>query len=258
MELIDTHCHLNMLEHKSAEQAISDAVENGVTKMICIGAADKVASAKTAVELAEAHENVWATVGIHPHDAGCEHSVEELEQYLDHPRVVAVGETGLDFFRDWSPFDKQQDLFEATISLALNAKKPLIIHCRDAANECFETLKRLKADSVGGVFHCYGEDAEFAKKLKDINFLVSFPGVITFKKAEALRETAKKIDLQQIMLETDCPYMAPEPHRGKPSEPAHVYWIAKRLAEVKEISFEELASTTSQTAMNFFNISEEK
>lgn len=255
MELTDTHCHLPMLEHKPLEQIFADAAEAGVTRMICIGAAEEIDSAHKAIDLAEEYENVWATVGIHPHDAGKCKDVLPLEPLLDHKKAVAVGETGLDFFRDWAPIEDQRKVFADTISLAKNFGKPLIIHCRDAHEETLKTLKKLKADEVGGVFHCYAEDDEFAKALADINFLVSLTGILTFKKAEELRDSVSRIPLEQIMLETDCPYMAPEPHRGKPAEPAHVLHIAECLAEVKGISVEEVAEATNNTAFKFFGIS---
>jgi TatD DNase family protein len=222
--------------------------------MICIGASEGVATASQAVELANKYPFVWASVGVHPHSAGQYQSLEEIENLAANERVVAIGETGLDFFRDWAPFENQRTLFRNSISFAKEIKKPLIIHCRDAGEEIFSILKELGAESVGGVFHCYAESAEFAQKLVDINFKISLPGTLTFKRSEKLREEVKKIPLQQIMLETDCPYMAPEPFRGTPSEPMHVYQIALKLAEIKEVTLEEVAKVTTQTAKDLFAI----
>ncbi len=255
MELVETHAHLYALsQDDSVDTYIARAKSCGVSRFVCVGASDGTQSARTAIDIAERFPEVYATIGVHPHDADEYQSLEEIEQLLEHPKAVAVGETGLDFFRDWADFDKQRSLFEASISVAKNCSKPIVIHSRDARDECFETLKRLGADAVGGVFHCYSEDAEFAKKLRDINFLVSLTGVITFKKAHGLRETARAIPLEQIMLETDCPYMAPEPFRGKQSEPMHVLKIAEKLAEIKEISLEDVARVTTSNAERIFGV----
>lgn len=252
--LVDTHCHLPSLSHRPLSEIIADAVTAGVTRMICIGASVGKESAVDAVRLAETFPEVWASVGVHPHDAKDFTDLSGVDTLVTHPRVVAVGETGLDFFRDWAPRDNQYLLFEATVTLAKKHRKPLIIHSRSAGDECLEVLKRLDARDTGGVFHCYAEDTEFAKKLADINFLVSFPGSLTFKNATALRDTAKAIPLEQIMLETDAPYMAPEPFRGKPSEPMHVYQIGLVLAEVKGLSLAEIGEQTSRNAERLFGL----
>lgn len=254
MRLVDTHSHLNTLEHDNLENILNNAERCSVDRIVCIGASKGIDSAKESVALAEAHANIWATVGVHPHDAGEFRNLDELTEYFSHPKVKAIGETGLDFFRDWAPFDAQRELFRHSIEVAKKVGKPLVIHCRDAAAETIETLRSHKADEVGGVFHCYAEDAEFAKQLRELNFLVSFTGNLTFKKAEALRDAAAEIPLEQIMLETDCPFMAPVPFRGKPSEPMHVYQIALRLAEIKGCSLEEVAAQTTKNAETFFGL----
>jgi TatD DNase family protein len=254
VELVDTHCHLPYLEHKPLVEVFSDARAVNVKKMVCIGASDGIKSAFDAVSLAEQHDFIWASVGVHPHSAGDYQSIDELRELATHERVVAIGETGLDYFKEWSPFEDQRKLFRNTVEFAVELGKPIIIHCRDARSETYETLKSLGAEKVGGVFHCYGETAEFAKQLRDMNFLVSLPGTLTFKKAEKLRNEVAQIPLEQIMLETDCPYMAPEPFRGKPSEPMHVYQIALRLAEIKGITLEEVAKITTENAYRLFGI----
>ena len=254
MELVDTHCHLTSLSHGTTEEILARAQEAFVTRCVSIGASDGLNSAYEALSLAKAHKNVWCSVGIHPHDAGNTIEIETLEDIVGDSLVVAIGETGLDFYRDWAPADKQRELFERTIAFARKHKKPLIIHSRSAGEECLETLTRLQARDVGGVFHCYAENAEFAKKLADTNFLVSYPGALTFKSAHAVREIAAAIPLEQIMLETDAPYMAPEPFRGKPNEPAHVLQIAQAMAKVKDISIQEVARVTTSTAKRFYNL----
>ncbi len=255
LELTDSHCHLYSIPEENIETIIQNSFNAHVTRIVCVGASEGIESAKTSVLLAEKFPAVWATVGIHPHDTGKFTEVKDLEQFCSHQKVVAIGETGLDYFRDWAPKENQLKVFHDTIALALNQKKPLVIHSREAANDCLDILKKQNAKEVGGVFHCYAEDAEFAKKLKDINFLVSFPGTITFKSATKLREIVKEIPLEQIMLETDAPYMAPEPYRGKHSEPKHVLQIAQKLAEIKEVSLETIAEITTKTALKFFKIS---
>lgn len=253
-QLIDTHCHLYSLDRAPVEELVAHAHRCQVTRIISIGAGSGAESAFSSVALADRFESVYASVGIHPHDAKDHTTLDAVAPLLHHPKVVAVGETGLDFFRDWAPVDRQHALFEHSIEVAKQLKKPLIIHCRDAERETIETLTRLDARSVGGVFHCYAGDAALAKRLVDLNFIVSITGTLTFKRADALRETARAIPLERIMLETDAPYMAPEPFRGQPSEPAHVLQIALKLAEVKGISIEEVARVTSANAERLFGL----
>lgn len=253
-ELIDTHCHLTTLEESALLEVFQNAERCGVKRMLCVGAGEGTVSAEKAVQLAERFPFVVASVGIHPHDASEEDRLSVIEGLLSHPKVVAIGETGLDFFRDWAPKEKQFSLFQNTIELAKKFRKPIIIHCRDAVSEVLQTLRSCHAETVGGVFHCYSETAEIAKQLWDLNFLVSFTGNITFKKAQMLRDAAKDIPLEQIMLETDSPYMAPEPFRGKPSEPMHVYQVALQLAEIKGISIEDVARITTNNAIRLFNL----
>ena len=254
-ELIDTHCHLTMLKDVELEDVFKRASEHGVNRAICIGASDGDKSAPEACALADKYSHIFATAGIHPHDAGSFIETKAIEPFVNHNKVLAVGETGLDFFRDWAPFDAQIELFKAHIELAKKVNKPLIIHCRDAGEKTLEVLKDHSADAVGGVFHCYAEDENFAAIVKEMNFLVSVTGNLTFKKADKLREAIKEIPLEQIMVETDAPFMAPEPHRGKQSEPMHVYYVAKKIAEIKDISFEEVCETTTRNAERLFGIS---
>ena len=252
IDLIDTHCHLSALRDLNPEQAISNAAALGVRRLLCVGSVENIKSAFDAVALAEKYTNVWAAIGIHPHDAAQYTSLEAIRHLAAHPRVVAIGETGLDYFRDWSPRVNQLALFVDTIAAAKEYRKPLIIHCREALNETLAVLQKENAAEVGGVFHCYSGDAEFAAQLQRINFLVSFPGTITFRKAVQPQEAASKIPLEQIMVETDCPYMAPEPFRGKPSEPAHTYYTAKKLADLRKLPFADVARATTQNAERLF------
>ena len=234
--LIDTHCHLYTFEEEVSE-VLTRANEANVNRTICIGAGHGLESADLAIRLADNYQQVFATVGIHPHDAKEGISISALENHLFNEKVIAVGETGLDFFRDWSPKNEQERVFRETISVAKKIKKPLIIHCRDAFDDTLRILKEENASDVGGVFHCFAGDYAFAKKIFDLNFIVSFPGNVTFKKATNIQETAKAMPLDKFMLETDAPYMAPEPYRGGKSEPMHVKTVAEFIAKLKNIDF---------------------
>jgi TatD DNase family protein len=222
--------------------------------MITIGTGNGLAGAYRAIEIAEAYPRVWATVGVHPHSAGETYDPAALEELALHPKVVAVGETGLDFFRDWAPKEKQYEAFTLQIEIARKVKKPLVIHSREAGLESLRVLQENGAGEVGGVFHCFSEDAGFAEELRKINFRVSFPGQLTFKKADLVRSVCKDIPLEQILLETDSPFLAPEPHRGKRCEPAFVVETARKLASIKGVSLEEVASITSSNALKLFSL----
>lgn len=252
-QLVDSHCHLDMESFdEDREQCIERALSGGVTRLITIGTGGGLAGAHKAIALAEKYPMVWATVGIHPHSANEQYDPAELERLAQHPRVVAIGETGLDFYRDWAPVDKQHDAFKLQIQIARRVKKPLVIHSRNAGSECFTTLRDHHASDIGGVFHCFAEDANFAQKLREIGFRVSFPGLLTFKKAEEVRAICKEIPIEQILIETDSPFLAPEPHRGKRCEPAFVVETAKKLAEIKGLSLEEVGAITTENALQLF------
>jgi TatD DNase family protein len=255
IEIIDTHIHLDSEDYKAdLPEVLERARAAGVTKFISVGAGNGFESASTSLALAEKYPFIWASVGIHPHDAKEAVNIEPLEKLASHPRVVAVGETGLDFFKCWAPKELQYEWFKAQVLLAKRVNKPLIIHCRSAAAECLQVVSELKAETVGGVFHCYSEDLNFAEKLRKINFLVSFPGTVTFKKAAAVQEAAKNIPLSQIMLETDGPFLAPEPYRGKRCESSYMLETARVIAKLKGITVEEVAEATTQNALNFFKL----
>lgn len=258
LDLFDSHVHLDAKEYDAdREEVIARAHVAGVRRFVSIGAGYGAESAKRAIAIAENHPHVWASAGIHPHDGSTALQPEKLHTLARHPRVVAIGETGLDFHYDFAPRDAQENWFRAQIDIAKDLKKPLIIHCREAAPECFAVLSAMKASEVGGVFHCYSEDAEFARKLRDINFMISMPGMVTFKKADSVREAVKNIPLEQIMLETDGPFLAPVPHRGKRCEPAFMVETAKTVAELKGLTLEELAQATTENALRFFKIKSE-
>jgi TatD DNase family protein len=255
LELFDSHVHLDSTEYAPDQEAVIErARAAGITSFISIGAADGFESASRAIALAERCPFIWASAGIHPHDAGLPLDILRIKELAMHPRVVAIGETGLDYYRDWAPVEGQRSWFRAQISLARELKKPLIIHSRNAGDECLATLIDEGASEVGGVFHCFAEDASFAKKLREINFLVSFPGTISFKKADNVRAAAREIPLDQILIETDGPYMAPEPHRGKRCESAFMVHTAQALASAKGITLAEVAAATVANTKRLFNL----
>lgn len=252
---IDTHVHLAADEYQADFEAmIERAKASGVQRFISIGAGTGLDSAERALTLANSYDCIWASVGVHPHDAGQNFSIDRMRKLAQSERVVAIGETGLDYFKNFAPREDQHRWFKAQIELALELKKPLIIHSREAGADCYQLLTQGGAKAVGGVFHCYSEDHEFAKKLREINFLVSIPGSLTFKKAQALRDTVKAIPLEQLMLETDGPFLAPEPYRGKRCESAFMMETARMMAELKELSLEELAAITSNNACKLFGL----
>ncbi len=253
IEIIDTHCHLDSEPfNQDRAEVIARAVAAGVTRMITIGTGQGLEGASRAIAIADANPMVWATVGVHPHNADTALELAHLEQLAHHNKVVAIGETGLDFFRDWAPVAAQQAVFEAQIAIARRVNKPLVIHSRNAAAASLETLISNNARDVGGVLHCFSEDAAFASKLREINFRVSFPGQLTFKKASQVREVCKAIPLEQILVETDSPYLSPEPHRGKRCEPAYVVETTRMLAQIKGLSLEEVAAITTSNALQLF------
>lgn len=255
LELFDTHVHLSAPDYDADREPLLVRAESaGVTRFLNIGAGYGVDSAKAAVTLSEKYSNIWASVGLHPHDAALEIDTEELSKLGQHPRVIAIGETGLDYFKELSPRKAQIDWYIWHIELAKNLNKPLIIHCREAGEDCIRLLIEHGASKVGGVFHCYAEDSEFAKRLAEINFLISLPGTLTFKKAEKVRLAARDIPLSQIMLETDGPFLAPEPYRGKRCESAFMLETAKMLASIKGLSLEEVAKTTTANALKLFHL----
>jgi TatD DNase family protein len=259
--LIDTHCHLDIADFDNdREQVIERALAAGISHMITIGASDGLRSAERAIQLAEKYPQIYASVGVHPHDADKNDlDFELLKTLAAHDKVVGIGESGLDYFKNWSSRSNQELWFKKQIELAIEINKPLIIHSRDAGEDCLSILKEYRSKSnlfkqLRGVFHCYSEDQNFAKELIKIDFFVSFPGTLTFKKCDNLRDTAKAIALERILLETDAPFMAPEPFRGKRCESAFMVETAKVLATIKGVTLEHIAEVTSNNASKLFSL----
>ena len=258
VELIDTHAHLDGEDFTGdIEQVVQRAHEAGVSTIINIGATDGFLGAERSLKLTDTYKNIWCSVGIHPHDAQLPSDTTRLRELANHPKVRAIGETGLDFFKEWSPKDDQTRWFRLQIELAHERNLPLIIHSREAGRECLAILQEMEAEKVGGVFHCYAENAVFAEQLRAMNFLVSFPGILTFPKAVNIHEAAREIPLEQIMLETDAPYLAPVPFRGKRCESAYVRHTAERLSYLRNESLETIARVTTENARRFYRLNED-
>jgi TatD DNase family protein len=255
--LIDTHCHLDADNFpEGADAPLERAREAGVTGFVCIGVGT-LDQTRGVVALAQQHSDVWATVGVHPHEAAhFDDALEsELRRQIQQPRVVAIGEVGLDFHYDHSPRQQQADVFRRFIQLAREYKKPLVIHTRSANPETLEILQEERAADVGGIIHCFSEDKAFAARALDLEFDLSFSGIVTFKRSTAIQEVAAWAPSDRILVETDSPYLAPVPVRGKRCEPAFVLHTARFVAALRGVSLEELARTTSENAARRLGVS---
>ena len=249
--MIDSHCHLNCLEdvNRSLDMIIAQAHDVGVTHILCPGI-DPPHFAQI-IDIATQYSQVKAGLGVHPNDVST-HAITEaaLYEWVDHPEVIAVGETGLDYYRDSSDPALQAEQFRIHIRVAKALKKPLIIHARAAH---MDILKILREEAAGpAIMHCFTETLEIAEAAIDLGCLISFSGIITFKNAEDLRRVAKQVPLESILIETDAPYLAPMPFRGKPNFPEYVVYVAEKLAEIKEISVEQVAQETSANFKRLF------
>ncbi len=247
---IDSHCHLDFPELAADREAILSLMrENRVTHALTISTTLKTFPAVRAV--AEANANMWCSAGVHPDERVDDHevSLDELLKMADHPKVVAIGETGLDYYRLPEPLDWQRERFRIHIRAAKQAGKPLVIHTRNAAADTLKLMQEEGAADVGGVMHCFTESQEIADAAMEMNFHISFSGIVTFKSAKDLKEVARKIPLDRMLIETDSPYLAPAPFRGKLNQPGYVKHVAEHIAELRGISIEEVARATTN---NFF------
>lgn len=256
--LIDTHCHLDpQYLPQGPDEVLARAREAGVVGFVCVGVGQDLAPARAAIELASRRDDVVAAIGFHPHDARAldDDLYAELSQLVRHPKVVAVGEMGLDYHYDHSPRHVQAEAFRRQIALAREVGKPIVVHTREAAEDTLAILEEEGARDVGGIIHCFSEDLVFATRAFDLGFDVSFSGIVTFKNAQSVREVAKVAPLDRILVETDSPYLAPVPMRGKRCEPAYVVHTARCIAELRGIPFEELARATTENACKRLGIS---
>lgn len=254
---IDTHVHLNADQYEDdVEEVIERALEAGVSKMVVVGFDHK--TIHKAMELAERYEFIYAVVGWHPVDAvDCtEEDLAWIESLAAHPKVVGIGEMGLDYYWDKSPKEVQQEIFRKQIRLAKKVKLPIIIHNREATADVVRILEEEDAKEVGGIMHCFSGSVEIARQCIDMDFLISLGGPVTFKNAKQPKKVAEEIPLEKLLIETDAPYLAPHPYRGKRNEPSYVPLVAEEIASLKEISIEEVARITTQNALKLFRIDE--
>ncbi|MAX09496.1 MAG: hydrolase TatD [Candidatus Marinimicrobia bacterium] len=248
--MIDTHCHINDIKYDlDVKEVISRAIESGVEKMICVGTDLK--TSEKAIKLADTYSEIYATVGYHPHESKDAQKgyLYEFEEMSKNPKVVAIGESGLDYHYNISPKNTQKKIFREQIELAKDIKLPIIMHNRNSADDLLSILELTNLKY--GVVHCFSENWEFASKLTSKNIKLSFTGMITFVK-DPIYEVLEKIDLKDFFLETDSPYLAPNPYRGKRNEPSLIKFIADYIADVKQISSEEIIKQTTKNALNFF------
>jgi TatD DNase family protein len=255
--LIDSHAHIQGKEYAGEVEAVIERARTaGVEKIIVVGGAGDMSSNTEAVALAARFENVYATVGMHPHDAKdvSAEDLAKLRELIVHSKVVAVGETGLDYYYSHSPHDVQRRVFTQFIYMARETRLPIVVHEREAAVESAELLRREGAGELRGVIHCFTGDYNAARAYLDLGFYLSFTGIITFKNAEPLREVVRRVPLERMLVETDSPYLTPVPHRGKRNEPAYVRWVAEMIARIKAICLEEVAETTTGNAAALFKI----
>ncbi len=255
VNFVDTHCHLDMSAYNDdLEEVLYRAAANNVRKIVTIGI--DVASSREAVALAQRYSQLSATIGIHPHDVDNleEEDYRELERlFADHSRhIVGFGEIGLDYVKQHSPPDKQRTHFKRQLDLAHDLKLPIVVHNREANEDIIKLLQQAKPLDHGGIMHCFAGDMEFARKVLDLGMLISIPGIVTFKNAATLHEVARKIPLGAMVLETDGPFLAPHPFRGKRNEPAYLYYTAKKIAELRNIDIEQVSRQTTANAEDLF------
>lgn len=249
--LVDSHCHLNFPELRQNLPALRAAMqEERVGHALCISVT--LPDFPEVLAVAEAHDNFYASVGVHPdYEDEPLFTEDQLVNLAAHPKVVAIGETGLDYFRLTGDLEWQRERFRLHIRAAIRAQKPLVIHTRNAAEDTLRIMREEGADQVGGVMHCFTESLEVAQAAIALGFYISFSGIVTFKNAVALKKVAKAVPLDRVLVETDSPYLAPVPFRGKLNQPAYVRYVAEEIANLRGISYQEVEQATTE---NFFRL----
>ena len=248
---IDSHCHINFPElNEKIDQVLDNMKNHNISHALCVSVTlDKI---DEILSLANKYSNIYASVGVHPDYEDIEEpDISKLFHYSKEKKIVAIGETGLDYFRLKGDLSWQRERFRTHIRAAIKSSLPLIIHTRNAQEDTIKIMREESAHSATGVMHCFTESYQMAKQAVDLGFYISFSGIITFKNAESLRETVKKLPIENILIETDSPYLAPVPNRGKLNEPANVRYVAEKIAELKGMSIEEVAEITTN---NFFRL----
>jgi TatD DNase family protein len=263
---VDSHAHLDGKQFDSdREQVIARAREGGVQAMVAIGNGEGPEQVDCGIRLAEKYDFIYATLGIHPHEARLanEAAYQNMERLAKHPKVIAWGEIGLDYFYDHSPRDVQREVFKRQMELAAAAKLPIVIHCRpseaseNAWDDCLGLIReQWAATALGGILHCFTGNWPQARSALDMGFMISFAGNVTFPKAQQIRDAALEVPLERMLIETDSPYLAPVPHRGKRNEPAFVKETARKLGELRGLSADEIGQQTTRNFYNFFKLAE--
>lgn len=253
--LVDSHCHLDFPELASQlDSVLARMRENAVTHALCISV--KLEDFPQVRALAERHPQLYATVGVHPdYDGVTEVTVDSLVSLADHPRVVGIGETGLDYYRLTGDLEWQRERFRRHIRAARKCGKPLVVHTRSAAEDTLRIMREESAGEVCGVMHCFTESWKVASAAMDLGFYISFSGIVTFKNAQALKEVARKVPLERMLIETDSPFLAPVPFRGKVNQPGYVKHVAEEIARLHGVPFEEVARVTTENFHTLFRTS---
>jgi TatD DNase family protein len=252
MPYIDSHCHINFKElSENINDVLSKMQQNEVSAALCVSV--NLADFPAVLSLAEQHANIYASVGVHPdYEAVEEPTVARLVELAQHPKVIAIGETGLDYYRLTGDLDWQRARFRNHIRAAAECGKPLIIHTRNAAEDTLQLMREENAQAIGGVMHCFTENWEVAQAALEMGFYISFSGIVTFKKALQIKEVAERVPMDRILIETDSPYLAPVPFRGKLNQPAYVKHVAEEIARIKGMSAEEVGVKTSENFTRLF------
>jgi TatD DNase family protein len=250
--LVDSHCHLDLIKNSDSDTLIAAAHDKGVSHFLSVSV--DLDHFPTLLGIAKRIDNVFASVGIHPNTPETVVvDVETLTSLADDSKIIAIGETGLDYFRTKGNLAWQQERFRTHIRAAKEIKKPLIIHCRDAAEDTLRILREENASDVGGIMHCFVDNWDTAQQAMEMGFYISFSGIVTFKNAKTVQSVAKQVPLERMLVETDAPYLAPVPHRGKTNKPAYVRHVAEFIADLRDESFETIARVTTANFFRLFN-----
>ncbi len=254
MLLIDSHCHLDRLALEKIgtdlDGVVALAAENGVSQMLCVSI--NLENFPEVLRISHCYKNIFSSVGVHPSDDGEEPSVAQLIELAGDPKIIAIGETGLDYFYNEGDLEWQRERFRVHIRAARSTGKPLIIHTREAESDTLAIMREEGAEHVGGVMHCFTGSLEMAQQCLELGFYISFSGIVTFRNADELREVAKMVPEERILIETDAPYLTPVPVRGKPNHPALVRHVADHIAAQRGVSFEQIATATSKNFQRLF------
>ncbi len=260
LPFVDTHCHIQIEEFdEDRDEVLNRAREAGVGTMIVVGGAGALSTNDQAVHLAETNADLYATVGMHPHDAKdvSAEAMDRLRMLAEHPKVVAIGETGLDLHYEYSPRSVQQEMFGRFVGLAIETQLPIVVHNRESDREVEGMIRNHGGGRLAGVIHCFTSDTEAARKFLDLGFYLSFSGIVTFKNAEDLRDVARWMPLDRLLIETDAPFLAPVPKRGQRNEPAFVCFVAETLARIRGVEVDEIADAATRNAWALFGLSDD-